>query len=116
MKFVYLALGVFAFVSLVWYIFKKKHEKPHDTFYFCVVDNNGVKSCGHDSGIKPSSNPSKLKLCALKTEYNDGIEKKLDGVSKVYLGRHYTTMKPISVEQVVDVGEWYEIYVDPKHN
>jgi len=112
MKFVYLALGMFAFVSIVWYVFRKKPETPHDTYYFCIVDNNGVKSCGHDSGIKPSTKPSQLKLNALKTEYNDGIEKKLDGVSKVYLGRHYTHMKPVNPSKIIDAGDLYEIYVD----
>lgn len=107
------AIGLAA-VVVIWVVFyKKTPSPPHDTFYFCVVDKDGVKSCNHDSGIKPSASPQELKFIALKKEYNDGKENVLNGIGKVFVGKHYSNMKIVKPTKIVDEIDWYEIYVAP---
>ena len=114
----YIGIGAFVVVLLIYVFWGMKIKKepvpePHDTFYFCIIDFDGKRSCNHDSGIKPSTllDPT-VRLKALKHEYNDGKGTTLNGVKTILVGTHYDALKPVTIKEVIDLGDLYEIVIN----
>ncbi len=111
---IYLWLGLILIgVGLVIYFLYKKESKPepHDTYYFCTYNENGEKSCNHDSGIKPSLEKT-IVLYILKTEYNDGKEHTIREVKKVMVGAHYKNMKEARIMSIDDLIDIYKVTIE----
>ncbi len=111
----YAIVGGFIFCLFLWLVYRwsTKQDKPipHKTYYFCVYNEDNVKSCNHDSGIKPSISTNIITLKILKTEYNDGKSYQVNKITKCLVGRHYQDMKEVGVNTIKDLGDMFEVVV-----
>ena len=100
-----------------YYYYTKRDTKAsiqHETYYFCVYNEDDIKSCNHDSGIKPVDGANTLTLKILKDEYNDGKLYQVNKISKLLVGRHYQDMKEVDVLSNKDLGDMFEVVVKIK--
>jgi len=89
----------------------------HDTIYFRVIDENGVESYIHDSGIKPEMLNGKVKISVVKKEYNNGNVKNLERPVIIKYGRQIMNLDKtykIPKDHLKDNKLHYTITIDGK--
>lgn len=95
-----------------------KPDRMHDTIYFRVIDEFGVKSYLHDSGIKLHKDiPNQFDLNIIKKEFNDGNIQELGHPRLIMYGRRITDLNheyKVDARRVKDKGLYYVVNV--RHN
>lgn len=103
---IFICIILFLFIS-IYYIIKKTQYKDLGTYYFKIIDKNGVESIIHDSGIK--SLEEIKEITCLKTEYHEGKALKLDKPVEIYIGVNYNQLNKKDIISIDDTDLTYKI-------
>lgn len=115
------SIAIIVTLIIIWCVAKYIKSYPsEDTYYFSVTDVEGVVSCIHDSGIKPSQTPpsSIISLQILKSEYNNGKKTDISTPLIIRLGNHPKNLKWSISPMSIDENDIYYIVKlqSPKEN